>query len=75
MRDGFVSVKLLGQDVRKEGDLPLVSQTRWIYPSRGDKPDAGRVPFYLDPNFKTYPELVKDFARNALDRLKRRDRP
>ena len=71
MKDGFDSVKLLGQAVRKEGDLLIVDHTRWVYPSRGDKPDTGRVPFYLHPNYRSYPQRVNDFLNGLLSRLLR----
>ena len=69
--DLYKSIKLFCEATREEVVLPVASPACLHNPRRPADPSRYKIPACFDPNFKTYPELVKDFFRKVLDRLKR----
>ena len=75
MENRLESVEVAGDVVSEKVNLSVEHAATWHNPRRSLDPSRFKIPARYDPNFKTYPELVKDFFRNAFDRLKRRGRP
>ena len=75
MENRLDSVEVADDVVGEEVRLSVVNCATWHTPRRSLDPSRYKIPADFGPNFKTYPELVKDFFRNAFDRLKRRGRP
>ena len=75
MENHLESVEVADDAVGATVILSVVNCATWHNPRRSLDPSRFKIPARYDPNFQTYPELVKDFIRNAFDRLKRRGRP
>ena len=75
MENRLDSVEGADDVVGEEVKLSVVSCATWHNPRRSLDPSRFKIPARYDPNFRTYPELVKDFLLNVPGRLKRRDRP
>ena len=75
MENRLESVEVADDAIGEKVILSVVNCATWHNPRRSLDPSRFEIPADFDPNFRTYPELVKDVFRNAFDRLKRRGRP
>lgn len=69
--DELESFRLVADALREKVDLPVASRTLWNYGSRNVKTGITRLPDYLQPGYRTYPQMVKDAVRNVLRALHR----
>jgi len=67
--DDLERLSLIADAVREEVKLPVASRTLWNYGSRNAQTGLTRLPDYLQPGYRTYPQMVKDAVRNFLHAL------
>ena len=71
MKNRLERVEVAGDVVNEKVKLSVVNCATWHTARRSLDPSRYKIPARFDPHFKTYPELVKDFVRNFLNRLHR----
>ena len=58
MDDDLESFRLVAEVLREKVDLPVASRILWNYGSRNVKTGNTRLPDYLQPGYRTYPQMV-----------------
>lgn len=71
MENRLESVEVAGDVVSEKVYLSVEHAATWHNPRRSLDPSRFKIPARYDPNFRTYPQMVKDFLRNCLNRLHR----
>lgn len=71
MKDDFEGGKIIPHALREKLDLPVARDACWHSPRGSSDSHIGRLPRYLDLNYRTKPEQLQDFLRHFLGALKR----
>ena len=71
MENRLEGVEVAGDVVSEKVYLSVEHAATWHNPRRSLDPSRFKIPARYDPNFRSYPQLVKDFLRNRLNRLHR----
>jgi hypothetical protein len=69
MKDSFEGGEIIPHAVREKVNLPVACDTRWHWARGRDEADVGRLPRYLDPNYRSKTKRLQHAIGKLLDVL------